>query len=75
MFQTGIAWSNGDSWKEMRRFALKNLKDFGMGKKICEEMIIQECQFLIQEFMKFKGNTAGKNTNVSSAEIFFIDLV
>ncbi|XP_037541895.1 cytochrome P450 2K1-like isoform X2 [Nematolebias whitei] len=51
----GIAWANGDSWKEMRRFALANLKDFGMGKKACEDKIIEECQNLIQEFKKFKG--------------------
>ncbi|XP_017282896.1 cytochrome P450 2K1 [Kryptolebias marmoratus] len=51
----GIAWVNGDSWKEMRRFALTNLKDFGMGKKACEDKIIEEFHKLIKEFKKFKG--------------------
>ncbi|XP_018538444.1 cytochrome P450 2K1 [Lates calcarifer] len=51
----GVLWSNGDSWKEMRRFALTNLRDFGMGKKACEDKIIEECNFLIEVFKKFKG--------------------
>ncbi|XP_056144014.1 cytochrome P450 2K1-like isoform X1 [Lampris incognitus] len=51
----GILFANGDSWKEMRHFALTNLRDFGMGKKAAEEKIIQECQYLIQEFEKYEG--------------------
>ncbi|XP_019114704.1 cytochrome P450 2K1 isoform X1 [Larimichthys crocea] len=51
----GVIWSNGDSWKEMRRFALTNLRDFGMGKKACEDKIIEECEHLTEVFMKFKG--------------------
>lgn len=51
----GVLWSNGDSWREMRRFALTNLRDFGMGKKACEDKIIDECQHLIDVFKQFKG--------------------
>ncbi|XP_044025020.1 cytochrome P450 2K1-like isoform X2 [Siniperca chuatsi] len=53
----GVIWSNGDSWKEMRRFALTNLRDFGMGKKACEDKIIEECDYLIEVFKKFKDRT------------------
>uniref|UniRef100_A0A673CJR3 Cytochrome P450 2K1-like n=1 Tax=Sphaeramia orbicularis TaxID=375764 RepID=A0A673CJR3_9TELE len=51
----GVLWSNGDSWKEMRRFTLTNLRDYGMGKKACEDKIIEECQHLIEVFKTFKG--------------------
>ncbi|XP_044025016.1 cytochrome P450 2K1-like isoform X3 [Siniperca chuatsi] len=57
----GVIWSNGDSWKEMRRFALTNLRDFGMGKKACEDKIIEECDYLIEVFKKFKDRTNRNN--------------
>ncbi|XP_058627581.1 cytochrome P450 2K6-like [Onychostoma macrolepis] len=51
----GITFSNGENWREMRRFALANLRDFGMGKKRSEEIIIEETQYLKEEFEKFEG--------------------
>nr|AUX14889.1 cytochrome p450 CYP2K43 [Kryptolebias marmoratus] len=73
----GILFSNGDSWKEMRRFALSALRDFGMGRKMSEEIIIEECGYLIKEFEQFEGeafdNTQAINyatSNVISALMF-----
>ena len=57
---SGILFANGDSWKEMRRFALTTLRDFGMGKRIAEEKILEECQYLIQMFEEHKGIKAGQ---------------
>ncbi|XP_070999448.1 cytochrome P450 2K1-like isoform X2 [Oncorhynchus clarkii lewisi] len=51
----GILFANGDSWKEMRRFALTNLRDFGMGKKGSEEKILEEIPYLIEVLEKHEG--------------------
>lgn len=52
---SGIIFANGDSWKEMRRFALTTLRDFGMGKRTAEEKIIEECHYLTKMFEEHKG--------------------
>lgn len=52
----GILFANGDSWKAMRRFALSTLRDFGMGKKMSEEKIVDETRYLREVFEKFQGN-------------------
>uniref|UniRef100_A0A8C7NI23 Cytochrome P450 2K1-like n=1 Tax=Oncorhynchus mykiss TaxID=8022 RepID=A0A8C7NI23_ONCMY len=51
----GILFANGESWTEMRRFALANLRDFGMGKKRIEEKILEESHYLIEVFENHKG--------------------
>ncbi|XP_070704107.1 cytochrome P450 2K1-like [Pempheris klunzingeri] len=51
----GILFANGESWKEMRRFALSTLKDFGMGKRLAEDKILEESRYLIQKFEEHKG--------------------
>ncbi|XP_030054603.1 cytochrome P450 2K1 isoform X1 [Microcaecilia unicolor] len=51
----GIIFSHGETWKVMRKFTMKTLRDFGMGKRTIEDKIIEECGFLINHFESFHG--------------------
>ncbi|XP_069500544.1 cytochrome P450 2F2-like [Ambystoma mexicanum] len=52
----GIAFSQGSKWKELRRFTLSGLTQFGMGKRSIEERIQEEVQYLVQCFQDTDGS-------------------
>ncbi|CAD5224523.1 unnamed protein product [Bursaphelenchus xylophilus] len=45
----GVVFNSGEPWREYRRFALKVLRDFGLGKNQMEERIQAEVQNLIEK--------------------------
>ncbi|KAM5165070.1 uncharacterized protein ACMZJ9_007485 [Mantella aurantiaca] len=64
----GVIFSNGESWKAMRRFTLSTLRDYGMGKKAIEEKISEEAEHLVQAMKSYEGK-AFDNLNILNAAV------
>ena len=54
----GIVSNVGSSWQGQRRFAIKNLRDFGYGKRESVEFIQEEAKFLTDELLR-EGDKTG----------------
>ncbi|CAL8334315.1 unnamed protein product [Boreogadus saida] len=52
----GLAISNGERWKQLRRFTLSTLRDFGMGRKGMEEWIKEESRHLVDRISSTKAS-------------------
>ncbi|XP_006147720.1 cytochrome P450 2C3 isoform X1 [Tupaia chinensis] len=59
----GIVLSNGETWRQTRRFSLSVLRNMGMGKKTIEDRIQEEASCLVE---------ALKKTNASPCDPTFL---
>ncbi|KAG1951433.1 cytochrome P450 2M1-like [Pimephales promelas] len=59
--------SSGHRWKEMRRFSLMTLKNFGMGRRSIEERVMEEAEYLVERIKKFEGSAISPADMLSNA--------
>ena len=51
----GVLFTHGSYWRELRRFLLRNLRDFGFGKTSMEDLFQDEIAKLCQQLSKKCG--------------------
>nr|QGA72961.1 cytochrome P450 3041C2 [Lepeophtheirus salmonis salmonis] len=71
----GIINTSGHVWKEQRRFAVRNLKDFGFGKNTLDAVIQNEARFTIEDIIKESKNNNGVLRMESTFNVGIINIL
>ncbi|XP_015331816.2 cytochrome P450 2J2-like, partial [Marmota marmota marmota] len=65
--ENGLIMSNGQIWKEQRRFTLTTLKNFGLGRKSLEERIQEEAYHLVEAIKVENGQPFNPHFKINNA--------
>ncbi|KAI4896634.1 hypothetical protein NFI96_029885 [Prochilodus magdalenae] len=63
----GLLVSSGERWKQLRRFSLTTLKNFGMGRRSIEDNVKEEARHLIQTVSTFGDSAFNPSELLSEA--------
>lgn len=69
-FDKGVVASNGEFWQEHRRFALTTLRNFGFGRNIMEERIMDEYRYRFKDFATTGNNNMAKSFETCARSFF-----
>ncbi|XP_008114467.2 cytochrome P450 2J4 [Anolis carolinensis] len=71
----GIAFGNGQSWKQQRRFGIVTMRTLGLGKKGMEYEIEEEAHRLVEAFARTKGQPLDPSVLISNSVSSLINVV
>lgn len=63
----GLSTANGELWQEQRRFALRHLRDLGMGRSSIESHIQREALDVMESMKKNLGQPIDLNFTLNIA--------